>query len=153
MKKLSFCLLFSFLVIKSFAQIADGKKALTSTISNFYFGLSKGEATSSINPTLTGKTSGFGFTTEVLYGEIKKNHLFSYGLQLGLGFGKQSNNSSSTSTDAKSHRIEFAPVVSYQKFYGLTDRLYFSPFSRLSIGYQFFKQDATSSSSASIKKV
>jgi hypothetical protein len=152
MKKLCIYLLLLFVAINSFAQINDGSRILTSTVSVLYLGFSKGESSSSINPTLTSKTSGLGFTTEVTYGKIKKNYLFSYGLQFTLGFDKNSNNSSSAPSNQKNHRIEFAPVLSYQKFYSLTDKLYFSPFSRLSVGYQYSKQGATSSSSASIQK-
>jgi len=152
MKKLCIYLLLLFVTTNSFAQMKDGSKVLTSTISFLNVGFSKGESSSSINPTLTSKTSGLGFITEVTYGKIKRNHLFSYGLQLTAGFDKNSNNSSSNPSDQKNHRIEFAPVLNYQKFYSLTDRLYFSPFSRLSVGYQYSKQGATSSSSSSIQK-
>ena len=108
--------------------------------------------TSSGYPTFISKTSGVGFTTEIAYGKIKKNHLFSYGLHLAMGFDKNYNNSSSTPTDQKNHRIEFGPVLSYQKFYSITDRLYFSPFSILNINYHYTKQGATSTSSAWLDK-
>ena len=137
--------------INGFGQTNDGKKVITSTLSNFYFGRSKGEATSSINPTLTTKTSGFGFATEVTYGKIKKNNLFSYGLNIAFGFNKQSDNTT-TPANSKNHRIVFGPVISCQKFYKITEKLYYSPYSRLSLGYSYYKQNATPFSSASIQK-
>jgi len=141
-----------FLANNSFAQIKDGRKVLTSVISSIGVSSFKGEASSSVNPTLNYETSGIGFTTEIAYGKIKKDNLFSYGLHLALGFSKNSNNSTSDPIDQKNHRIEFGPVLNYQKFFSITDKLYYSPFSRLNINYHYAKQGATSTSSASFEK-
>lgn len=135
----------------SFAQMKEDSKVLTSTLSNLTFGFSKSETSSTVNPTQTGKGKSFGFRPELTYGKVKKNGLLSYGLSLAWGFGTQSNTASGGFT-TKNHLIGFAPVISYQKFYPLLERLYYSPFARLSVGYQYAKQNGTSSSSASIQK-
>jgi len=152
MKKLCIYPMLLFLAANSFAQIKNGSKALTSTISFFNYSFGKGEASSSINPTFTSKSSGFSFMSEITYGEIKENHLFSYGLSLGYGFDKQSSSSNGTPNNSKNHRYAIGPAISYQKFYILADRLYYSPFSKLGVVYRYSKQDASVTSSAAIQK-
>lgn len=137
--------------IISFGQIKDGTNVI-GLMGNIYVGISKGESSSAVNPTLISKTRGGGLNSEITYGKIKSNHLISYGLIFGFGTDKQSSNSITTPGESKNHRYNIGPTVSYQKFYSLTNKLYYSPISKLSVVYQHSKQDASVISSIGIQK-
>lgn len=145
MKKIFICLLLSFPVLYSFAQIKDGSKVFTSTISNFGIYSTKSKTTSDNNPTSSTGGSGFGLTPELIYGKIKNNNLLSFGLSLTYQLIKQIDASNKNA-------IAIAPVITYEKFYPITNKLYFTPFTRLSLGYQYASQAASSFSSRRIEK-
>lgn len=134
-----------FLTANSFAQIKDNTKVFTSTISTLGIYSTKSKTTSDNNPTSRTGGSGFGLAPELTYGKIQNGHLFSFGLRLAYQLTKQIDYSDRNS-------ISVAPVVSFEKFYPITNQLYFTPFTRLSVGYQYASQGASSYSSKQIEK-
>lgn len=147
MKGLLLCFLTCFYGIKTYAQIKENTRVLTTTLSNISIGISNFKSTSNNNPTQSGTSSGYGFATEVMYGRIKMHKLLSYGVNFSWRLNTQSNGGSDNRT------VAFGPVFSYQKFYAIkADRLYFSPFFKFSAGFQFANQHASASSSALMEK-
>ena len=128
MKKFYFFLLLAFVATNSFGQIKDGSKVLTTTLSNLFINLGKTKTTSNLQPPSSGKSQAFGLTLEGTYGKVKNSSLWSYGLSISGAF-------STNDGGSRSHSYGFAPVVSYQKFFPLSERFYYSPFGRLSVGY------------------
>lgn len=151
MQKICFYIPLFFSTIDSFSQIQNGSKVLTSTLTTLGFSFGKSETSSNVNPTQIGKGISIGLRPELTFGRVKNNGLFSYGLSLVFGWGKQSNTASG-GFETKNSSIGISPVVSYQKFYSIANNLYFSPFSRLSFGYLYSKQKGTSSTTSAIQK-
>ena len=146
MKQLFIYLLIVFCATNSFSQIKDGSKVLTSTLSSIGIGMSKSKSIANGSPDFLTKSQGFGFTLEGTYGKVRKSSLWSYGLNFSWRLNTQSNGGSNF------HSIGAGPVISYEYFYRITDKFYFSPFFRFNTNYQYSKQDATATSSAFIQK-
>lgn len=145
MKKIIFYLLAFFPGITVIGQFKNGDKVWTSAISNFSVSISKSETTSNSNPPQTSKVNDFRLNPEITFGKIKNNQLFSYGLSLIAGITTQEGGSNR-------HTLGIAPVIIYQKIYPLSEKLFFTPITRLNVGYQYSKQEASSFSSAQIQK-
>ncbi len=135
MKKLSFIITLFFITNRLSGQILNGKKVLTSSMSNFSVAASKSETSSINNPTQLNSSNSFNINPEIMIGKIKDNSLLSYSLSLNYGTTKQLNASTWRT-------ISIAPTVSYLKFYNISERLFQSPFARFNFGYKYAKQDA-----------
>lgn len=117
------------------AQIQDEIRVLTGSLSNISFYSTSSKSTTSNNPTQYSGGSGFGLSQEVSYGVIKNNRLLSVGLDINFGFINPRNAINQTI-------INIGPLVSYQRFYSISDKLYFTPFARMSIGYRYSLAEA-----------
>ena len=146
-------ILFTLLVIlssTSFAQFKSGSRVLTTTISYVNAQHSKNETSFPGNLTNTTSFTGIQFQPEITYGKIKNNILWSYGIAVGFGFGTaKSEDFSGSSAKSKSRNIAFSPTVSYEKFYLLSGNIYYSPFSRLAVGYTTSRNSYSASTSVS----
>lgn len=129
MKKELFYIFVLLLVNQSFAQIKDGTKVITATGNLFNANFNKYTSSDSVS-TNSNTSSSISFSPSLTYGKIKNNGLLSYGLHLTLS--RSANEGSKTS-----YPISFGPIVSYQKFYLITQQIYFTPSAILSVEYSY----------------
>lgn len=144
MKKGIFCLLLFLFVSDTFSQMVEGSRVWTSTLSDFSVSVSRAKSFA-IADTLNQKMWGFSVSPEFTVGKFKNNRIISYGLSLQAGLNKQKGETSQ-------YTIGIAPVLSIQRFIKVTDKVYLTPFSRFSLGYEYSSYGTIFSSTGRVNK-
>jgi len=126
-----------FISLSGFAQSFAGRTLLTGTMSVGSF-----KQTSfrySYNGTeFTSRSTDLQLAPAVVIGKVNSHDLLiAYGasVQYSRNKGRQDYGDSTGDLTAKTHQYRVAPVLFIEKFLPVTDRIFFTPLARASVGY------------------
>jgi len=137
--KISICIFLCFLATSVSAQLQNGTKILTTSVGALNLSANSNSERSDGRDPMNSSSSSILLQSDVTFGVFKNSNLFSYGMSLIFSHINQSE------ADFTSWRL--SPVVSYERFYPIVDKLYFTPFISASVGYEFGKTEASQYSS------
>ncbi len=133
MKILHFIVFSLFISNSVIAQLKDGTKVYTLNIGAFSISSEDGQRVDEVGNVTDLKANGFSVSMGGTYGKIKKNRLFSYGINLSYQHIQYS--------DIVINTYSITPCIRYQKFYPITDKFYFSPHGNFKIGYIYSREE------------